>query len=259
MSALLEMIDVRASRGPLELGPLSLRVGAGELVALVGPNGAGKSSLLALATGEIVPREGTCLLGGTPPATLGRAEVARRAALVRQGSPPRMPLTVEELALHGRWIHLTGLRFPGASDRQIASAALERCGMSCLSQRDIRSLSGGELQRVLLAKALAQQSPLLLLDEPTSNLDLAHRARVLRLLRDVARDEGMGCIVVSHDLDLVAELCSRVVLLARGRILATGTPTEALRPDVLEEAHGIPVDVELHPRTGRPHVRPRLE
>lgn len=256
---LLQMREARAIRGEHEIGPVTLSVLPSEVVALVGPNGAGKSSLLSLATGEIAPASGECLLGGDPPSRLGRAEIARRAAFVRQGAPPRMPMTVEELVLHGRWVHLTGLRFPGEGDARRVAGALERCGLTALAQRDVRSLSGGEWQRALLAKALVQESPLLLLDEPTSNLDLAHRARVLRLVRELARAEAVGCVVVSHDLDLVAQACDRVVLLAGGRVLAMGPPEAAFTSELLERAHGIPVSVDRDPATGRLRMVPQVD
>ena len=259
MSPLLRFDEARARRGDLEIGPVSLDVARGEVVALAGPNGAGKSSLLALATGELRPSSGAVRLLGDDPSGLKRADVARRAALVRQGAPPRLPLSAEELVLHGRWVHLTGLRFPGARDRGLAADALRRCGAEALAARDVRTLSGGEMQRVLLAKAVAQGSPLLLLDEPTSSLDLGHRARILRLLRRLAEAGEIGCLVVTHDLDLVADTCDRVVLLARGRVIAVGTPEEAFRPEALEAAHGIPVFVDRDPRTGRPRVSPSLD
>ena len=168
-------------------------------------------------------------------------------------------MSAEELVLHGRWVHLGGLRFPGARDREIVEDAMQHCGVGALATRDVRSLSGGELQRVLLAKAVAQHAPLLLLDEPTSSLDLAHRARAMRLLRKLVATGRRGCLVVSHDLDLVAELCDRVLLLAGGKVVASGSPEEAFRPDTLELAHGIPVLVDRNPMTGRPRVTPRLD
>jgi iron complex transport system ATP-binding protein len=259
VSAVLSMEAASARRGGMVVGPVDLSVLGGEVVALVGPNGAGKSTLLALATGELPCESGRVRLLGDDPARLKRREAALRVALVRQGAAPRMPMSAEELVLHGRWVHLSGLRFPGARDRQIARECLELFGVAGLASRDVRSLSGGEMQRVLLAKAQAQEARLLLLDEPTSSLDFAHRARVMQLVREVAAARGVACLVVSHDLDLVAATCDRVVLLAAGRILAAGTPEEAFRPDVLETAHGLPVLVDRHPLTGRPRVTVRLE
>ncbi len=238
MSPLARLSDASVRVGSFELGPISVEVRAGEIVALVGPNGAGKSSILRLIAGDLRPASGECWLGERAPADLRRRDVAARLSWLRQASPPRLPLTVEEFVLHGRWIHLGGWKFAGARDLAVAREALDRCSMGEMGTRDIRTLSGGELQRVQLARALAQGSRLLMLDEPTTHLDPGQRARILRLLRSIVGEGRVGVLIVSHDLDLVAAGCDRVGLVAGGRLLADGEPSRVLTPVLLERAFG---------------------
>jgi iron complex transport system ATP-binding protein len=252
---LVEWREATVVRGAFALGPVSLAVPSGELVGVVGPNGSGKSTLLALAAGDATPASGAVLLQGDAPTRLPRAEVARRVALVRQGAPPRLPMTAEELVLHGRWVHLSGWRFPGPRDTALAREALARCRVLELADRDVRTLSGGEWQRVLLARALAQASPLLLLDEPTSSLDLRHRSDAVVLLRELTRD-GHGCVIVGHDLDLLAAACDRLVLLRDGRVLGAGPPDVVLTEERLQEAYGLAIRVARDDDgRPRPYVR----
>ena len=239
MSApLLALEAVRAHRGAFSLGPATLAVQRGEIAAVVGPNGAGKSTLLAVALGELGLSDGRVLLGGRDPRRLRRPEVAALAAVLRQGGSPAFSQSAFEVVLHGRWVHMSGLRFPGAADVDAARAALASVGALELGDRDFRTLSGGEQQRVLLAKALAQGGPLLLLDEPTASLDLAQRAVFARLVRSVAAGRSLGVVLVTHDLELAATLATKALLLRAGEQVAAGPTTEVFRDGPLSEAFG---------------------
>lgn len=255
---LLEMRRATAHRGAaFRLGPVDLAVASGEVVAVVGPNGAGKSTLLALAVGEVPADGGEVLLGGRPHRDLARPDVARRAASCRQRPAGVFEQSALEVVLHGRWIHGTGLRFPGPSDLARAHAELERLRAGHLADRDFRTLSGGEQQRVLLAKALAQDARLLLLDEPTTGLDLRHRWELMGLIATLPELSRGGVLLVTHDLDLAAAVASRALLLKEGQVVVQGPLEAVFRPESLEEVLEFPVEVDTHPATGRPRVSPR--
>jgi iron complex transport system ATP-binding protein len=236
---------------------VSLRVGAGELVALVGPNAAGKSTLARIAAALARPALGTVRLRGSDAITLARRERARRVAFLAQDEPPDLPFTAREVALMGRAPHLGLWALEGEADRARAAAALAEMDAAALAERPIAHLSGGERRRVYLARAFAQDAALLVLDEPTDALDLKHQARLVAALRRHAR-EGGGALIVLHDLGLAAAACDRVALLDAGQLVAEGPPREVLRPELLEQVYGTPVDVVVDPATGRPLIAPRL-
>jgi iron complex transport system ATP-binding protein len=240
---LLEIDAVQVSREAFRLGPASLRVEAGRCAAILGPNGAGKSTLLALATGALAPERGSVTSCGDPVAGLARDEIARRIGALAPAAHPSFDLRVLDVVLHGRWAHQRGWHFAAEEDVSIARDALRRVGCAALEARDARTLSSGELQRVLLAKVLAQQAAVLVLDEPTASLDPAQRATV-RVLLQLAREAGLGIIIVTHDLDLAAAICDEVLLLRDGRTIAAGDPSRALSETSLSEAYGIPMRVE---------------
>jgi iron complex transport system ATP-binding protein len=242
-SPLLELRGAAVRRGAFELGPVSATVPAGRTLAVVGPNGSGKTTLLRLAAGDLAPDAGEVLLQGGSASALPRDEAARRVAFLRQGAAPSFATSALELVLHGCWVHQRGWRLASDVDLAAAREALARVGCAALEGRDVRTLSGGELQRVMLAKALAQRAPLVLLDEPTASLDVAQRAGVARLL-GLGRDAGLGQIVVTHDLDLAASACDEVLLLARGQAVAAGPPVEVLTSERLSTAFGEALEVE---------------
>jgi iron complex transport system ATP-binding protein len=205
---------------------------AGEVIGLCGPNGAGKSTLLRLILGLLAPGAGRIWLGGAPVDTLDRREIARRAAFLMQDSPLDLPLSVREVVAMGRLPHLRRFEAEGARDLAAIDAALALTDTRAFADRRVTELSGGERHRVQLARALAQETPLLLLDEPTASFDVAHQLQALRLLRGVAAG-GRAVLVALHDLSLAARSCDRILLLGDGRLHADGPPAEALSEDNL--------------------------
>jgi iron complex transport system ATP-binding protein len=224
-----------SSRGRQILGPLDLDVVRGECLAVVGPNGAGKSTLLRLLTGLLAPTVGVVRLGERSLASLSRREVARRIAYVPQIRPMRVPLSVEEVVLLGRYPHLSALQLaPRREDFAAAEEALALVGIEGLRHRPVDELSGGERQAVFVAAALAQQTELLVLDEPTIHLDARHQRDLAALLVRLKRDSGRTVVLATHDLNLASLLGDRLLALSEGRVLAVGTPREIVEPALLD-------------------------
>ncbi|GMV42060.1 MAG: hemin import ATP-binding protein HmuV [Myxococcales bacterium] len=257
MTPLLEAQDLVFSYGgtPAVRG-LSLDLRPGTLLGLLGPNGCGKSTLLRLLSGALRPREGAVLLGGRPLATWPHRERAKAMAVVPQSTDLAFPFTVAELVRMGRTPHLGRFAFESAEDHKVADAAMEALDLGALHDRPATSCSGGERQRALIARAVAQATPVLLLDEPTSSLDLHHRVAVFALLVRHCRAGG-SALVVSHDPNLAAQACDRLVVMRAGRIDAEGTVEDVMRQEVLERAYGASVAVGRH-ESGRPWALPLL-
>ena len=218
---------------------VSLHVGSGEMVALLGPNGAGKSSLMRCITGLATRRAGTVLIDGVPLEEYDRAVLARRVAVVPGQTHVAFPMRVEELVALGRVPHEHPWLGPRARDRAWIEAAIERVGIADLRGRDVRELSLGERQLVVLAMAVAQGPQLLLLDEPTVHLDLRHQVAVMELLRDLSTRDGVTVLAVLHDVSLASHFFPRLLLLDRGRLLADGTPGAVLTPARIRTAYGV--------------------
>ena len=236
---ILELVGVGVRLGETSvLDGIDLSIAPGEIVLLAGRNGAGKTTLLRVAAGLVTPSAGSARIAGHDMAKLGRRAVARQVALVPQDTQVPFPYAVSELVLMGRAPHLGLLGFEAAADRDRVAAALARLGIAELAERSILELSGGERQLVSIARALVQDTPLLLLDEPTAHLDVARRLELQTLLRELAA-EGRSIVLVSHDLGAAAASADRLALLAEGRILATGAPAEVLTPDRLRTAFGV--------------------
>ena len=236
----IELRDVRAAyRGREVLHGIDLTVRSGERVALIGPNGAGKSTLLRCVTGTARERSGAVLLGGVPVQALTRQAVARRVAVVPQQATVPFATRVEQLVALGRIPHehpLLGLR---DVDRVAVALAIERVGLTGLVGRDARELSQGERQLALLAMAVAQETPCLLLDEPTVHLDLRHQVATMELLAELNEREGVTVIAVLHDVALAAHFFPRLVVLDGGRVVADGDASVALAPDLVRGVFGV--------------------
>jgi iron complex transport system ATP-binding protein len=238
---------------PLFAG-LSFDVPAGEALALLGPNGAGKSTILRLLAGLLRPRAGQVRLGGRPLDALPPHERAQRVAYVPQGLDPRLPFTVSETVMMGRYAHLRG-RWERDADRVVVRRALAAMRLEAVADRPLAEVSGGERQRALIAAALAQEAPVLLLDEPTTALDVRGRVETVSLLERLRRDEHRTVVIVTHDIDLAARSCRRVVLLGAAGGPVVGSTDEVLEPARLEAAFGIPVrSFELPDGAGRVFV-----
>ena len=245
--------------GRFRLDDVSFELDAGEILGVVGPNGSGKTTLIRLLSRVHEPGGGEVRLDGAPLRSLPRREVARRIAVVPQDLALAFPFSVEELCLMGRHPHAEGRLFEGPRDVARVREAMALAGVLDLRQEPVDALSGGERQRALIARALAQEPRVLLLDEPTSHLDLRHQRDIAGLLRRLSRDRGMAILLVSHDLVLAGEVADRLLLLVGGRVAKAGAPAEVLDEAVLEAAYGCPVRVEKHPVSGRPMVSIRWE
>jgi iron complex transport system ATP-binding protein len=245
----------RSRQGGFSLADVSFTIAAGEVFGVIGPNSAGKTTLLRLLTRVVAPEHGEVRLDGRSIARLAHAELARQVAVVPQDAPRPFPFSVEQLVLMGRYPHGPGRFFESADDRALAREAMAATGVLDLAALPLEQLSGGERQRAMLARALAQQPRLLVLDEPTSHLDLRYQAETAALIRRVNAARGMTVLLVSHDLNLAAEVCDRLLLLSRGRVARLGAPAEVLRREPLESVFNCPVVVDVNPVSGRPVVQ----
>lgn len=237
------------------LTEVSVEVPRGALHAVLGPNGSGKSTLMRALLGVVPTTQGVTRVEGRPVGQWSRRGLARAVGVVTQREPRAFPMTVRELVEMGRYPHLGPLRAPGAEDRRIIQNALARCDVDDLSERSVDTLSGGELQRVRIARSLAQEPRALALDEPTSSLDIRHEMTILRLLRELA-DRGTTVLLITHNLNMAARFADRILLLDEGRTAAEGSVEEVIRADVLERVYRWPVSVGEDPTTGAPLVTP---
>lgn len=252
--ALLELKEIHFRYERPVIDGVTLEVRAGEIVALLGANGAGKSTLLAIAAGLLRPERGEARLGGREIARLSRREAARQLALVAQAGEVRFPLTALEYALGGRFAHVPAVGFDRPRDVEIARQALVATDAAQFAARRFNELSSGERQRVVLARALAQEPKVLLLDEPTANVDLAHQVSLLELVRRLAGERSLGVLVVTHEINLAAEFADRVALLKGGRLIACGPTREVMTAEHLSDCFDTPLLVDLHPQSGNPRV-----
>lgn len=235
------------------LEALSFQAKPGEIVAILGPNASGKSTLLQLISGALEPLSGRVFLNGFATHSLAPKTRAQRIALVQQESQLLFPSRVWEFVMQGRHSHSKGLRFASQKDATISSNALAQVGASHLSDRWMDKISGGEKQRVILARALAQQPLLLLLDEPTLHLDIGAQVDLLDSLRKLAAQNRYTVVVVTHELNLAGEYADQVVLLQKGKCLRVGAPASVYQRDLLEQVFQAPLSVEMT-ASGRPRV-----
>ena len=241
---------------PPAVDDVSIVVPRGAIVGLLGPNGSGKTTLLRLLAGTLRASPGEIRVQGVPLSTLSRREIARRIAVVPQDTHTAFDFSAIEIVLMGRYPHLGAFEIEGADDMAIARDALAATGTAALEARPFNALSGGEKQRVVIAGALAQRADILLLDEPTASLDLAFQLESLSLLADLNRSRGVTMVVSTHDLNLAAALCTELVLLKGGRVLAHGPTEQVLDAAAVRSLYDVDADVVRHPRAGRLTVVP---
>lgn len=254
---MIEIDDVDVSLDGLDvLEGVSLTVAAGEFVGLVGPNGAGKTTLLRAVNGAIEPEAGRVRVDGDPIGDLSSKAASRRVATVPQDTSTRFAFSVEDVVAMGRTPHRE--RFGQHDAQAVIDDALERTSTASLRDRRISTLSGGERQRVFVARAVAQETPALVLDEPTASLDVNHAARTLSLVRDLVAD-GRAVLGAIHDLEAAARFCDRIAMLADGEVVAVGSPTAVLSRDAIATTFDVDSVVTQNPVTGTPTVTPLPE
>jgi iron complex transport system ATP-binding protein len=238
------------------ISDLSLDVQHGQITALVGPNGSGKSTLLKTLARLLKPNSGAVLLDGKAIHTLSTTEIARQMAILPQGPTAPHGLTVRELVEQGRYPHVGALRMLRTQDHAAIAQALELTDMTGFAHRPLDSLSGGERQRAWIALTLAQDTPVLLLDEPTTFLDIGHQLEVLELVAQLNRERGMTIVLVLHDLNQAARYAHRMLVLNQGQIAADGTPADVLTPELLAAVFGVRVNIVTDPASGTPVCLP---
>jgi len=239
------------------LHAVDFEVPRGQFVALTGPNGSGKTTLIRSLLGFLTPDVGTIELFGTPVGRLSIRERARQVAWVPQDEVLRDDVPLRQYVLYGRYPHHHPLDRETESDRALASRILEEVGLADRADDGILSISGGERQRAILARALAQETPLLLLDEPTSHLDIAHQLDLLSRVRSLSRFGRVTVVAALHDLNLAARYADRIVVLSRGRRVADGTPRDVLSEDLLARVWGVAAELGIDARSGLPYLLPR--
>ncbi len=244
--------------GRTVLHEVSLTLYPGELIGLIGPNGAGKSTLLKALSNVLSPRSGDVRLFGTPIAQCRASERARKLAYVPQSEPALFDFTVRQVVQMGRHAYVRRFASDTDEDYHMVAKALGMLDLAHLADRPVTMLSGGEHRRVLIARAIAQAAPIWLLDEPTAHLDLAHQSEVIRIIAERCASERTAAIAALHDLNLAADHCSRLVLVAHGRVLADGPPEMVLTEEILRDAYGSEIVVARNPVSLRPLVVPAI-
>jgi len=236
------------------LREVSFRVEKGEFVGVIGPNGSGKTTLLKLLYRLLAPQMGEILFELVPMKKMDRRDIAKRIAVVAQETQLLFPFSVLETVLMGRSPYLGRLLFESEKDLEIARKAMEWTRILPFSERPVDELSGGERKRVFIARALAQEPDVILLDEPTANLDIQHQIEFLDLILTLNRDRGLTIVMASHDMNIASEFCDRLILLQGGRIYQMGTPEEVVTKENIESVYGCEVWIDQHPVSGMPRI-----
>ena len=248
---MIEARDISVTYGERAvLASVSFALNNGEVLTLLGAIGAGKTTLVRSLNGAVALSAGEIVLDGRTLTSLSRREIASRVAVVAQENETRFPVTVLEFVLSGRFVHGGAFGWETDEDVDAATHALEQCDLAEFASRYMNELSGGERQRVVLARALATNARILLLDEPTANLDLAHQAMMFRLVRERCDRDGASAVVITHDLNLAATFADEVLMLKDGRIAAKGTPSEVLTAENVRKVFDVDVMLDAHPVTG---------
>jgi len=237
-----------------ELASTSFEARSGEVIAIIGPNGSGKSTLLEIVSGHLAPQHGTVTLDGADLHRLPPRPLARRVGLARQETILLFSFEVREFVRQGRHPHLGRSLFESAEDERWVDWAIEKTHLEEFVGRRVLEMSSGEFQRAVLARTLAQRPQLVLLDEPTANLDIGYQIEMFRLLRHLAISERFIAVVVTHELNLASQLADELILMERGRCLAKGAAAEVLQPELLSRVFRTPILVDRNPSSGRPRV-----
>ncbi len=236
------------------LAGVSVSLRERRIVALLGANGAGKSTLIRALNGTVPVSSGSVTIDGIDIKDLTRRQVARQIAVVAQENETRFPVAVADFVLSGRFVHGGAFGWEKEQDIEAAHRAIRDCDLADFEQRQMNHLSGGERQRVVLARALATGASVLLLDEPTANLDLAHQALMFRLVRERCRNHGASAVVITHDLNLASEFADEVILLKRGATAAAGPPREVLTAESIRDVYAVDVLLDDNPVSGKVRV-----
>jgi iron complex transport system ATP-binding protein len=236
------------------LQDVSFQVRKGEFVGMIGPNGSGKTTLLKILYRLLTPQRGDVLFDHLSLRRMSRGEIAKKIAVVAQETYPAFPFRVIEMVLMGRSPYLGHLMFESPKDLEIARKAMAWTEILPIAERPIDELSGGERKRVFIARALAQEPEVILLDEPTANLDIHHQAEFLDLILSLNREKGLTILMASHDLNLASEYCDRLFLLQHGKIYKMGSPEEVMTRENIERVYGCKVWVDRNPASGMPRV-----
>ena len=236
------------------LRDVSLTLNEGRIIALLGANGAGKTTLIRALNGTLPLSSGQIVLDGRDMIAISRHEIAKNIAVVAQENETRFPVTVLEFVLAGRFVHGNAFGWESEADIEFARNALAECDLTDFEMRLMNHLSGGERQRVVLARAIATNARILLLDEPTANLDLAHQAMMFRLVRKRCQECGCAAIVITHDLNLASEFADEIIMLNNGRIAAKGTPSEVLSKENVKDVFGVDVLLDTNPASRKVRV-----
>jgi iron complex transport system ATP-binding protein len=236
------------------LQEISFRADRGEFVGVIGANGSGKTTLLKSLYRLVTPQKGDILFELVPIKKMARVDIAKRIAVVAQETQLLFPFSVIETVLMGRSPYLGHLMFENEKDLEIAKRAMEWTKIVPLSERPMDELSGGERKRVFIARALAQEPEVILLDEPTASLDIQHQVDFLDLILTLNRERGLTIIMASHDINIASEFCDRLILLQGGRIYKTGTPEQVITKENIEAVYGCEVWIDQNPISGMPRI-----
>lgn len=231
---------------------VSLSIADGEFVGIIGPNGAGKSTLLKLIDGILQPKEGEIKLQSKPLHEYTRRQMAKMIGFVPQNFSTAFSYSVNDIVLMGRYPHLSAFASESANDYRIAERSMQSTDVWQLRQRQFGELSGGEKQRVVLASALAQEPQILLLDEPTSSLDIKYQYQFYSILQQLQQSRGLTIVVVTHDINLAARYCGRLILLKNGKVVDDGAPEKVITKKMMESVYEVEVEVLQHPQDGKP-------
>lgn len=233
---------------------ISFNVRPGRIVGIVGPNGCGKTTLLKCLNKTLSPFEGVVFLNDSSIKEFSCKEIAREVGMVPQFSASSLPFTVMDIVMMGRDPHIKGLGGETKHDVEIVCEAMEMTGILHLARRASTELSGGEMQRVVIARAFTQEPRVLLLDEPTSSLDIKYQLEIIRVLKEITMRKNIASILVSHDLNMTARYCDELIVMSQGKIAAAGTPKDVLTVDLIKEVYGIETKIYRNPDDGSVHL-----